>query len=61
MNFLDGVEFDSAWQRKTLGRLVDLEVAFLSLDDYIATKRASGRPKDLADLATLSEILGHDS
>jgi hypothetical protein len=31
------------------------EVAVLSREDFVANKRASGRPKDLLDLALLEE------
>jgi len=53
MNFLDGVEFESAAKTKIPGVLADQPVYFISLDDYIATKKASGRPKDAGDLAQL--------
>jgi hypothetical protein len=32
-----------------------LEVGVLSREDFIANKRAAGRPKDLLDLALLEE------
>jgi predicted nucleotidyltransferase len=58
LNFLDGVEFDTAWARRVRGRLGPVEVDYIGLADYIATKRASGRPKDNWDLAELERILG---
>ncbi len=53
LNFLDGVEFSSADQSKLPGILADQPVNFISLENYIATKKASGRPKDASDLAML--------
>jgi predicted nucleotidyltransferase len=39
--------------------VVDLDgndVAIVSLDDLIRMKRAAGRPRDLDDIATLTEV-----
>ncbi len=58
LNFLDGVEFRDAWARRVAGRLGEHEVSFLSLEDYVATKRASSRPRDLDDLRNLRDHLG---
>ena len=51
---ISGVEFDDAWSARGY---VDLElgrVPLISREHLIANKRASGRPKDLADLAALT-------
>lgn len=58
LNFLDGVEFESAWSRKVPGLLAESQVFYLSFEDYVATKRAAGRPKDVDDLNRLREQLG---
>ena len=58
LNFLDGVSFEEAWSRRKRGRLGELEVDFISLEDYVRTKEASGRPRDLDDLRRLKEHLG---
>ena len=58
LNFLDGVEFEIAWQRRSPGTLAGVSVDFLSVEDYAATKRASDRPKDRLDLEFLRSILG---
>jgi hypothetical protein len=60
LNFLDGVTFESAWDRKVEDHVFGELTHVIGLDDFVATKRASGRPKDLADLALLSEALGRD-
>lgn len=48
-----GVDFDAAWARR-VETVVDpvsgLKANFISADDLIASKLASGRPQDLADV-----------
>jgi hypothetical protein len=50
---IPGVDFDAAWQRR-IEDVVDaasgLKAEFLSADDLIASKLATGRPQDLADV-----------
>jgi hypothetical protein len=50
---ISGVEFDDAWPRSLEVDLGFRTVRFLSRQDMLANKRASGRPKDLLDLAWL--------
>lgn len=52
---ISGVTFDDAWPRRTTATLEGLEVGVLSRVDFVTNKRASGRPKDLLDLALLDE------
>jgi hypothetical protein len=55
MTSVDGVGFERAWA----GRLTTLfgghEVNFLGREELLENKRASGRAKDLADIALLEE------
>ena len=60
LNFLDGLTFDEAWKRRVPGDLDDVKVDYLSLQDYVITKRASGRPRDLYDIESLKEQLGEE-
>ncbi len=53
MRAIDGVEFEDCWSRRVQLVLGDVEVSVISLLDLKANKRASGRPKDLADLVAL--------
>ena len=50
---IPGVEFDAAWQRR-VEVVVDaesgLKASFISREDLLAAKLASGRPQDLADV-----------
>jgi hypothetical protein len=52
---ISGVRFEQAWTRRLAVPLGDLEVAVLGRDDFVANKRASGRAKDMTDLALLDE------
>lgn len=58
LNFLDGTNFDLAWVRRQAGKLQGIDTNFLAIEDYVKTKIASGRPKDLLDLELLREQLG---
>jgi hypothetical protein len=55
LTFLDGCDFDVAWERKQGATLQERELPFISLEDYVATKKACGRAKDLDDLNRLRE------
>jgi hypothetical protein len=49
---LPGIDFDSAWERRVQGAIdaSGLTGFFISKDDLIAAKLASGRLRDLADV-----------
>jgi hypothetical protein len=50
---IPGIEFDEAWQRRveeTIDPESGLKASFIARGDLIATKLASGRPRDLADV-----------
>ena len=55
MTTVDGLRFEDAWPRRFTTSVDDLEIPVISRDDLIANKRATGRPKDLADVAWLEE------
>jgi hypothetical protein len=50
---ISGVEFVEAWAGRITIRLGELEVPVLGRQDLLRNKRASGRPRDLADVAEL--------
>ena len=50
---ISGVDWDTAWQGRSTGQLGGIPVHFLGRAELIANKRATGRPKDLADIAAL--------
>jgi len=53
---IDGIDFEQAW-RNRVEAIVDpsagLKAFFISREDLIANKTASGRPQDVADAAAL--------
>ena len=51
---IPGANFDECWQRRNEEDFDGLEVCFISKQDLIAAKRASGRPQDLIDADLLS-------
>ena len=55
---VDGATFDDAWRGRVETVLSGVPVAFLGREDLLRTKRAAGRPKDLADLDLLGESPG---
>jgi len=55
MTSIDGVTFDEAAAGKIMATLDDLQVPVLGRAELLKSKRASGRPKDLADAAWLEE------
>ena len=57
---LPGVDFDNAWERRVEGVLdaaTGFTAFFISKDDLIAAKLASGRPQDLADVSAVQKAI----
>ena len=48
-----GVSFEQAWPSRVLEKIGDLEVPFLGREALLQNKKASARPKDLADVDLL--------
>ncbi len=53
LNKIDGVEFEETALRAVRSQYGEVEVSFISKDDLIANKEASGRAQDIADLEKL--------
>lgn len=53
---IPGVEFDSAWQRRTSVTLDGQQIPLISFPDLIANKKAVGRLQDLADVEALEAL-----
>lgn len=51
---IPGIKFEDAWERKQEFSFDDLVVNFISREDLITAKRASGRPQDLLDVDVLA-------
>jgi len=51
---VSGLDFDEAWRNRTTHSVESRRIPFLARGDLMRNKRASGRPKDLADLEVLA-------
>ena len=56
-----GLIFPDAWERRVVGHLHGKAVPFISIEDLITAKRATGRPQDLLDLQNLLNVLGRQA
>ena len=58
---IDGVDFDNVWKKRVDG-VIDAATGqkafFISSDDLIVAKLASGRPQDIADVAAIRKAAG---
>ena len=52
---IDGVSFDEAWDGRVVVEAAGLRLPFLGRVELVRNKKASGRAKDLADIALLEE------
>jgi hypothetical protein len=57
MTSVDGLTFSDAWPSRLVATVDGQEMHFLSLEHLRANKIASGRPKDMADVALIDELL----
>ncbi len=53
MMSLPGMSFDEAWPRRMMLEIEETAIPFISKEDLIRIKRASGRPQDLIDAERL--------
>ena len=53
-----GLGFEDAWVRRVTHRVNDLHVPFIGRAELLRNKRATGRPKDLADIDALERRSG---
>jgi hypothetical protein len=55
---IPGVDFDAAWERRVEGEIdlrTGLTANFISADDLVSAKLATGRPQDIADVAAIRQ------
>jgi hypothetical protein len=52
---IDGVGFEKCFKNRVIGDFGTFKVNFISKDDLLMNKRASGRPKDLVDYSKLQD------
>ena len=55
MMSIPGVKFDDAWSRHERLTIDGIEMNFISKEDLIASKKASGRSQDLIDVENLEK------
>ncbi|MEO8358942.1 MAG: nucleotidyltransferase [Vicinamibacteria bacterium] len=53
MNDISGVSWDEAWAGRTEIVIEGIRVPVLGIEEFVRNKRASGRPKDRADLVLI--------
>ena len=53
LNAISGVQFEEAFGNKINAEVDGLSINFINVEDFIANKQASGREKDLGDIAAL--------
>lgn len=56
LNYLEGVRFEDAYQRRETRPVEDIRVDLISLDDLLLNKIAVGRDKDILDVKELRRI-----
>jgi hypothetical protein len=57
---IPGVDFDAAWERRVetvIDAATGLQANFISANDLLASKLASGRPQDLADADAIRKAM----
>ncbi len=52
---ITGLDFDQAWMNRVQGSLDGIPVSYISLEDLIRNKEATGRAKDLGDAEELKK------
>ncbi|HBL16789.1 MAG TPA: hypothetical protein DD417_08575 [Elusimicrobia bacterium] len=56
ITLLDGVTADEIWAGRKEGLFGEQKVFYIGKDVFIKNKRATGRPKDVADITALKEL-----
>lgn len=54
--FVTGADFEDVWARSEVTTILDVPLRVPCLDDLIAMKKATGRPKDIDDLVYLTAL-----
>jgi len=49
LTFIDGVRFEDCYKNRVIANFDEFIVNFISKDDLLQNKLASGRPQDLVD------------
>jgi hypothetical protein len=57
INTISGVSFEAAWKNRVRGPYGRIQVNYLSQQNLLKNKKASGRPQDIADVEALKKII----
>lgn len=57
LNAISGLDFDAAYLEKVETEVDDLKIKFISVNDFIKNKKATGRAKDLGNVESLKKII----
>ena len=55
LTYASGLQFSDAYKNRVLVKIGNVDVPFISVDDLRTNKMATGRPRDLADVADLPQ------
>lgn len=56
LNYLSGVDFETAYQRRNVVQQFGVEISLIALEDLLANKQQVGRHKDLNDVEELKKL-----
>ncbi len=60
ITYIDGVDFKEAYKVRHIIEVNDLKIPFISKDNLIKNKKATGREKDKIDIKYLTKIINPD-
>jgi len=55
LTYASGLQFSDAYKNRVLVKIGNVDVPFISVDDLRTNKMATGRPRDIADVADLPQ------
>ena len=56
LTYASGLQFSAAYKNRVLVKIGNVDVPFISVDDLRTNKMATGRPRDIADVADLPQV-----
>ena len=56
LTYASGLQFSDAYKNRVYVTIGNVDVPFISIDDLRTNKMATGRPRDLADVADLPKV-----
>ena len=56
INAVSGLSFNEIWENKVTGEYGLVTVSYISLNNLLINKKASGRPQDIADFEELKNL-----